>query len=463
MQGRIEQPTTIAAVATAAGAAGIAVVRVSGPGAVAIVDACFSLPAKRVVPRRATLGGWSDPSSGELIDEVVLTYFEGPASYTGEDTAEISCHGSLYVQRRVLNACVAAGGRVARPGEFTERAFLNGRMDLTQAEGVGDLIAAESSAAHTLALRQMRGGISEAIGELRRELIDFAALIELENDFGEEDVEFADRTVLRQRVGDIRAEAERLRASFAQGRAIREGVNVVLAGRPNAGKSTLLNALLEEDRAIVSDIAGTTRDTIEAELDLRGVRFRLVDTAGIREAGDEIEALGVARTLAAVERAALLLYVWDVAQLAPEEVHADLVRLARPGLAVLGVANKMDLNPYTRAEHYGSELLPAGRYVPVVANKDMNLGLLKERMFELAVGELPPASSTVITQARHAGALDLAAGALERVGEGLAAGLGGDLIALELRQALHYLGEVTGEISTEDLLDSIFGNFCIGK
>jgi tRNA modification GTPase len=459
-----DQRQTIAAISTAPGAGGIAVVRISGPQAFAIGKTCCSAFAKTnsVPSRKAIFGAWNHPN-GEQLDEVVVTAFVGPNSYTGEDVLEISCHGSVYVQGAVLESCIAAGARLANPGEYTQRAFLNGRMDLTQAEGVADLIASESEASHRLALNQMKGGISKAMASFRQNLIDFAALIELENDFGEEDVTFADRSALQNQVADLRTEIARLLASFKTGQAIRDGVAVVLAGRPNAGKSTLLNALLEEDRAIVSDIAGTTRDTINADLFIQGVKFRVTDTAGIREASDEIEALGVERTLAEVARASILMYVFDVVGPQPDDVKADLEKLARPGLEIIAIGNKMDLNPYTKAKFFTGAHLAEDRFIPLSALNQMNVEHLKNRLFEIGVGELPPQGSAVLTQARHTAALSQADDALERVHVGLSSGLSGDLIALDLRQALHYIGEVTGEISTDDLLGAIFSGFCIGK
>ena len=428
-----------------------------------MVRACTPATSEPPIPRRATWRRWHDPRTGEPLDEVVLTYFAAPASYTGEDVVEVGCHGSTYIQRAVLQSCLDAGARLAAAGEFTQRAFLNGKLDLAQAEGVGDLIASETAAAHRLALHQMKGALSTALAGLRGELIEFAALLELENDFGEEDVAFADRSRLTDRVEAISAEVERLRATFAAGQAIREGVTAVIAGRPNAGKSTLLNALLQDDRAIVSEVAGTTRDTIEAELVIEGVRFTLVDTAGIREAGDAIEAAGVERSLRAVGRAGVLVYVWDAAATSPQEVGADLHALRRPGVPLVAVANKMDLNPYDEAERYTGFGVSPREFTPLSARADMNLGLLRERLFERGVGEVPAAGSAVLTQARHAEALSQAAEALERVRAGIATDLSTDLLALDLRQALHHVGAITGEISTDDLLGSIFSSFCIGK
>ncbi len=423
---------TIVAIATAPGAGGIAVLRMSGPGAHEIARAAFApfgktSPGPQKHPEglsadelsamvgRTVYGFWHArslvqqdfgvPERGEIIDDVVLSVYAAPHSYTGEDVVEISCHGSRYLQQRLLEECIAAGARLANPGEFTERAFLHGRLDLTQAEAVGDLIAAESSAAHRIARTQLNGALRREMSALRQVLIDFAALIELENDFGEEDVSFADRPQLQHTLATADQRIAKLIASFESGRAMREGVNVVLAGRPNAGKSTLLNALLEEDRAIVSPIAGTTRDTIDAMIEIEGVRFRISDTAGLREATDDIEALGIGRTMAAVADSAVLVYVWDVVMTDPAAVAADLETLGREGRAVIGVANKMDLNPYTKYEHYAGSGLSADAFVPMVAAESMNLTLLKERLFEAGVGQHAAAGDLILSNARHREAL----------------------------------------------------------
>ncbi len=482
---------TIVAIATAPGAGGIAVVRISGPEAHAIARGAFvrtggvaapegrcfgstTVEELRAMVGRTTYGLWlarpevgrvpgGDACPSAVIDDVVLSVYAAPHSYTGEDVVEVSCHGSRYLQRRILEECEGAGARLARPGEFTERAFLHGRLDLTQAEAVGDLIAAESAAAHRLARTQLNGALRQEMSALRKVLIDFAALIELENDFGEEDVSFADRPQLLATLQAADRRIARLVDSFETGRAIREGVAVVLAGRPNAGKSTLLNALLAEDRAIVSPIAGTTRDTIDAVLDIDGVRFRISDTAGIREATDDIEALGVGRTMAAVAQSAVLVYVWDVVMTSPAEVAADLATLGREDLSVIGVANKMDLNPYAKLEHYTHTDLTRDTFVPMVAAEGMNLGLLRECLFAVGVGQHAATGDVILSNVRHRTALLAANAALARVAHGVETGLSGDLVALDLRQALHFIGEVTGEISVEDLLESIFSNFCIGK
>lgn len=424
---------------------------------------------------------------GRLLDEALLTVFRAPHSYTGEDILEISCHGSPYILQEVLQVCLRLGARAAQPGEFTMRAFLNGKMDLSQAEAVADLIASESEAAHAVALRQLRGGFRKEIDQLREELIQFASLIELELDFGEEDVEFAERRDLQQLVEKIRRYIRSLLASFALGNALKTGIHTVIAGRPNAGKSTLLNALLNEERAIVSDIAGTTRDTIEEILNIQGVQFRLTDTAGIREAQDAIEAIGVQRTLEKIEQASILVYVWDVTSgMTLAALYEELQQLWKGGLQVVVVCNKMDRNPLFQTAwvqnltlpdihpyllrgdeaavaQKSAAFLPALKAVAVSAKNNMNVEYLKTCLFETGIGEGVQAENTVVTNARHYDALRRADEALADVLQGLENGITGDLIALDIRRALRDLGEITGQIGTEDLLDSIFSKFCIGK
>ena len=395
---------------------------------------------------------------------MVVALFRGPRSYTGEDVVEVSCHGSPYILQRTLECFQEIGARMAEPGEFTQRAFLNGRMDLTQAEAVAELIASDSQKSHALALHQMRGGFSKKIKALRDRLIHFAGMLELELDFGEEDVEFADRHELLQLTTEVQGTIRKLTDSFRLGNVLKNGVDTVLAGRPNAGKSTLLNALLEEDRAIVSDIAGTTRDTIEATLNIRGINFRITDTAGIRDARDEIEAIGVERTLDKVKGATILCYVFDVIETQPAEVAADLEKLAGSGAHLLGIANKMDLNPYTKPEHYAHPpLLTEANFIPVSAINQMNVEYLKERLYRAVIDEDLQMENTVAANGRHVANLQRAAAALDRVREGLTMGISSDLVALDLRDALRQLGEITGEVSTDDLLDKIFRDFCIGK
>ncbi len=462
---------TIIAVATPPGEGAIGVVRLSGPRSIELVNDYF--PARDLATaslRTAYFGPLLD-ERGQAIDEVVVTCYRAPASYTGEDAVEISCHGSPYILQRVLQLGGDAGARAAAPGEFSQRAFLNGKLDLSQAEAVADLIASRSAAAHRIALGQLRGGVRNEIAELRTRLIDFASLIELELDFGEEDVEFADRTQLGELVDTLRRRIEALTQSFRLGNAIKEGVSTVIAGRPNAGKSTLLNALLNEDRAIVSNIPGTTRDTIEASVNLGGIQFRLIDTAGIRDASDTIEAMGVERTLREVSVGHLLVYVFDVIETDPDTLSADLDRLYREDLELVIVANKMDLNPYTKYEHYfgatyaGRWTVPRERFIPMIASERSNLDYLKETLLHVVTegrGAVD-AGEIILTNARHYDALRRADASLQRVDEGLQSGLSPDFVAMDIRQALRELGEITGEITTDDLLGNIFSNFCIGK
>lgn len=481
--------STIIALATPPGVGAIGVLRLSGPKAIIITDTIFKGKRLENQPSHTAHFGKIVAEHERILDEVLITIFKGPHSYTGEDTTEISCHGSPYILQEIIQLCLKKGARMADPGEFTLRAFLNGKMDLTQAEAVADLIASESAAAHDVAIRQLRGGFKNEIQKLREELIHFASLVELELDFGEEDVEFADRSDLKILVQKIRAVTQSLLHSFSLGNALKMGVTTVIAGRPNAGKSTLLNALLNEERAIVSDIPGTTRDTIEEVLNIRGIQFRLIDTAGIREAQDTIEAIGVARTMEKIEQAAILVYVWDVAGgMTIREVWEDLERLAvQETRHTVVVCNKMDRNPMFKTEWLIDPTLqgihpylldppesqnapsvfpiPHSTFaaVPVSAKNAMNIEFLKEKLFEAAAGEGVNTESTIITNARHHDALRRADAALADVLTGLDANITGDFIAQDIRRSLSYLGEITGEIGVEDLLGNIFGKFCIGK
>ena len=493
---------TIVALATPPGVGAIAVIRLSGGDAIDLADRIFKGKKLAAQPSHTAHFGRLETAEGRLVDEVLATVFHGPKSYTGEHTVEISCHGSAYIQQEIIQLCLQSGARLAEPGEYTLRAFLNGKMDLSQAEAVADLIASQSEAAHTVALRQLRGGFRDEISRLREELIHFASLVELELDFGEEDVEFADRGDLKSLVHQIRAHLQPLLQSFTLGNALKTGVATVIAGRPNAGKSTLLNALLNEERAIVSDIAGTTRDTIEEVLNIHGVQFRLIDTAGLREAQDQIEAIGVRKTMEQIERAAILVYVWDVAGgMTLQEVHEDLLRLSehqnlvglqdRRGFSLLVVCNKMDRNPLFQtqwlvdptlpdvhpyllapeAENQTSPVLKTGevlalspeQIIPISAKNQMNIEFLKEKLFQTVAGGAVNLESTVVTNARHFGALRQADAALADVLQGLDTNVTGDFIAQDIRRALAFLGEITGEIGVEDLLGNIFGRFCIGK
>ena len=618
---------TIVALATPPGVGAIGVIRLSGLKAIEIVDGVF--PGKQLSEQTShTVHFGTIRDEGErIIDEVLITLFIAPTSYTGENVVEVSCHGSNYIIQELIRLFIKKGARLARAGEFTLRAFLNGRMDLSQAEAVADLIASDSERSHDLALQQMRGGISDEIAVLRQQLIDFASLIELELDFGEEDVEFANRDELRELVEKIQSLIRRLLDSFRLGNAIKQGVTTVIAGRPNAGKSTLLNALLNEERAIVSEIAGTTRDTIEEVLNIDGVLFRIVDTAGIRDAQDQIEAIGVEKTLEKVRQSSLLVYVYDVTTMSEAEVEQDLVRLKKEGLAVIVVGNKVDLAPslalphgegslapplapphgggehtlgsvgkwmtadprgYEKLKAYAREMrkeatpaedklwqavrhkkidgysfrrqhiighfiadfvcldtrliieldggyhqlpevqlsdeertrileiagyrvlrftneavldalpevikqirqinqslvktesqelsnsLPLGgrvgvgawegtRVLQISAKQKLNIDQLKRELYEAVITEKVALDNQVISNARHFEALEKAYTSLTDVLNGMDQLITSDFIAMDIRRALSYLGEITGEVSTEDLLGNIFGRFCIGK
>ncbi|MBC8084890.1 MAG: tRNA uridine-5-carboxymethylaminomethyl(34) synthesis GTPase MnmE, partial [Hymenobacter sp.] len=395
-------------------------------------------------------------------DEVVVALFRGPRSYTREDVVEISCHGSDYIVRQLLLLLTRRGARLAEAGEFTKRAFLNGALDLAQAEAVADLIAADSRLAHQVAMQQMRGGFSRELQELRTRLVQFAALLELELDFGEEDVEFADRTGLLALLREVQSLVQRLLRSFELGNVIKNGVTTVIAGRPNAGKSTLLNALLHEERAIVSEVAGTTRDLIEDEVSLDGIRFRFVDTAGLRDTTDVVESIGVARTLKRMQQAALVLYLFDLTDTTPVQLEAEMEALHLPvATPVLAIGNKLDVA--SEAELAAFRARPHTHLI--AAGRGDGLDELRQLLLTVVRGEGLDhlAGSTIVTSLRHARSLEVAANALATVLVGLTAATGTELLAADLRHALAALGEITGEISSDDLLTSIFTQFCIGK
>jgi len=469
---------TIVALATPTGIGAIGVIRLSGKEAIRICNQVFRGKDLEQQDSHTIHFGTIRDKENRIIDEVLASLFVGPKSYTGENTVEVSCHGSNYIIQQLIQLFVQEGARMAQPGEFTLRAFLNGRMDLSQAEAVADLIASSSASSHNLAMQQMRGGFSDEIQKLRQQLLDFASLIELELDFSEEDVEFADRSELKKLVKTIQTYLHALIQSFDLGNAIKHGINTVIAGRPNAGKSTLLNALLNENRAIVSEIAGTTRDTIEEVLNIDGIQFRLIDTAGIREASDQIEAIGVEKTMEKISQSALLIYVFDVIQMQPEEVRQDLAKLVQPDMHLLVIANKMDLNPHTKFEHYFEKIEDGGlktedfeflstispaQWVPVSALEKMNIGFLKEKLYQSVLTEQVQVDSTIVSNARHFEALNKASESLDDVLQAMDSGITSDFVAMDIRRALSFLGEITGEISTDDLLGNIFGKFCIGK
>ncbi|WP_310392929.1 tRNA uridine-5-carboxymethylaminomethyl(34) synthesis GTPase MnmE [Hymenobacter sp.] len=466
---------TIAALSTPLGAGALAVVRLSGPAAVEITSGIFSKKNLANQPGHTLhYGALRDPATGEIVDEVVVALYRAPRSFTREDTVEISCHGSDYVVRQVLALLLRQGARLAEAGEFTKRAFLSGALDLAQAEAVADLIAADSALSHRVALNQLRGGFSQELRDLRGRLVAFAALLELELDFGEEDVEFADRTGLARLLADVRGVVAGLLRSFELGNVIKNGITAVIAGRPNAGKSTLLNALLREERAIVSAIPGTTRDFIEDEISIDGLRFRFVDTAGLRDnPADEVEAIGVRRTRQRVRQAALLLYLFDLTEMSPPEVLAEIQELtAGLALPVLAVGNKTDLATPAALAAFAAGFRaatagPAAGMPLVLLAAGQNHGLpeLQTALLAQVRGSVleNTASATIVTSVRHARALEVAAAHLAAVQAGLDTGRGTELLAADLRHALAALGEITGEISSEDLLTSIFTQFCIGK
>lgn len=454
---------TIIALATAQGTGAIAVIRLSGNDAISLVNRFFKGKNLEKQATHSLHFGTirnGENTDSEIIDEVVVAIFINPKSFTGENVVEISCHGSSYIIQKIIQLFVDNGVRMARAGEFTLRAFLNGRMDLSQAEAVADLIAADSEASHKVAMNQMRGGFSLEIKNLRQDLIHFASMLELELDFAEEDVQFVNREQFRTLLNNLFRAVTKLSESFRLGNVLKKGVITVIAGRPNAGKSTLLNALLNEDRAIVSEIAGTTRDTIEETLIIEGVAFRLVDTAGIREATDKIEAIGVKKTLEKVKEAAILVYVYDVTETTFEEVQNDVLQLITPTMDLIILGNKIDLKP-----EYQGFMLPQVMNCPellVSANQANTIENIKENLFSMVAGDYKT-EQTLVTNARHYQALERTAEAIIAVQKGLEQDLSNDFLAIDIRIALHELGEITGEITTEDLLGNIFSKFCIGK
>lgn len=455
---------TIVARATAAGVGAIAVVRVSGGGAWSMTDALLKKPVGDQPSHTAHLRTMYDADG--VMDEALITLFQGKRSYTGEDTVEISVHGSEYIVSRVLRAYMELGARLAEPGEFTQRAFLNGKLDLAQAEAVADLIASEHRMAHDLALKQLKGGFSKDIATLRDRLLHFTSLVELELDFAEEDVEFAERGELKLLVERIQSEVLTLRDSFALGNVIKKGLALVLAGRPNAGKSTLFNALLNEDRAIVSDIAGTTRDAIEAQLNFEGFMLRLIDTAGIREATDVIEQEGIARTFSHVEKAGATLYLLDVGSCSMENARQDLLMLKQKTSRVWVVCNKVDLLGDLDRQSWMDMTAEMGLEAPwfVSARDKVSVQALRFALEARFLGGLSDVGDqTVVTNVRHAESLDHCAVEMQQVLDGMASGLSGDLLAFHLREGIRALSGITGEIGVEEILGSIFSKFCIGK
>jgi tRNA modification GTPase len=461
--------TTICAISTPAGQGGIAVIRISGTEAIAICDKVFRPESKKktiIKQKPYTLNYGQIVKEDVVIDEVLVAVFHQPLSYTGENLVEISCHGSTYIQQEILKLLIEKGCQLAKPGEFTQRAFLNGKMDLSQAEAVADVIASTSAASHRLAMNQMRGGFSKELQHLRAQLLHFVSLIELELDFGEEDVEFADRSQLIHLADDIQVIIARLAQSFGVGNVMKNGVPVVIVGETNAGKSTLLNLLLNEDKAIVSEIHGTTRDAIEDIINIQGVAFRFIDTAGIRSTSDEVEKIGIDRTFRKIEQASIIIWMIDTTHFNKEiEYIADKIVPKTKHKKLIIVFNKIDKISQEEQQILEEEFLP---YVPaeriyLSAKYKKNTEKLEKALLKAA--NLPEinADDLIVTNLRHYEALTKALESIKRVKSGLKTKLSGDFIAQDIRECMHYLGEITGEITSDEILGNIFERFCIGK
>ncbi len=449
---------TIVALATPHGIGAIGVIRLSGSKSIDIVNRLF--PSKDLEQQKShTIHVGFLKDGDKILDEVVISLFKNPKSYTGEDVIEISCHGSPFIQEQVINTLVKYGARLAKPGEFTQRAFLKGKLDLTQAEAVADLIASNTEASQRTALHNIRGGFSLVLKELREQLIQFSALIELELDFSQEDVEFADRTKFYALIHHAQKVTSDLLQSFQLGNVIKNGVSVAIVGKPNAGKSTLLNTLLNENRAIVSEIAGTTRDTIEEMININGILFRLIDTAGIRESTDEIESIGVERSREKMQAADLVLYLFDVNTESQAELEAALQQVQGYNKNFIAVGNKVDLP----GEETAQQKFSGDAVLFIAAKSNLHVNVLKERLADKVVQGTIHSENTIVTNARHFTALQEVEKSLNDIHAGLENKLSSDLLALDIRMCLHYLGEITGEITNEDRLDYIFSKFCIGK
>lgn len=463
--------TTIAAIATPPGVGAIAVIRINGPEAVTICDKIFvaAKKSKKLFEQEPyTIHYGSIVAEGVIIDQVLVSLFRSPHSYTGDDMVEISCHGSLFIQQRILELLIKNGASLAEPGGFTLRAFLNGKLDLSQAEAVADLIASTSESARRLAINQMRGGFSSKLKELREQLLHFISLVELELDFSEEDVEFADRKQLTRLIDDISEVTKRLLDSFQLGNVIKTGIPVAIVGKPNVGKSTLLNRLLNEERAIVSEIAGTTRDTIEDTISLNGYSFRFVDTAGLRHTTDTIESMGIERTYAKISQSLIVILMVDSRESEQQVIAAidEIYTKLEQHQKLLVILNKVDASTKEHIELLikliGSNYSKAN-VKSLSAKHDPTIDSLAQQLVAIAQVTKTDGDEVIVTNARHYESLQRAHENLLLVTNGLKANIPGDLLSLDIRQVLHYLGEITGEITTDDILGSIFSKFCIGK
>ena len=461
---------TIVALATPSGAGAIAIIRLSGKEAITIAAQVFESVSGKDITSQKThtihLGHIVDDT--KVLDQVLLSIFKGPNSYTGEHVIEISCHGSVFIQQQIIQLLLRKGAKMAQAGEFTLRAFLNGKLDLSQAEAVADLIASDNEASHQIAMQQMRGGFSNEIAKLREELLNFASLIELELDFAEEDVEFADRTAFHDLINRIEFVLKRLIDSFAVGNVIKNGIPVAIVGEPNVGKSTLLNALLNEERAIVSDIAGTTRDTIEDELVINGIGFRFIDTAGIRETKDVVESIGIQKTFEKIEQAQVVILLLDAKELQVSglkfQVEIEKIKNKFPQKPLVVILNKVDLLTINEVETIRQELETLNLKLETISAKQKTgIDELKNTLLSFVNTGALRNNETIVTNTRHYDSLLKALEEIQKVKWGLDSEISSDLMAIDIRSALFFFGEITGEVTNDELLGNIFANFCIGK
>ena len=452
---------TIIALATPSGMGAISVIRISGSKAISITEKLFKPKGNKILSKQKShtvhLGNLM--KNNFVLDEVLVTIFNGPNSYTGEDTIEISCHGSTYIQQKIIDLYIENGIRVATPGEFTLRAFLNGKMDLNQAEAVADLIASENEGSHNLAIQQMKSGFSNDLKKLRSELLHFSSMIELELDFSQEDVEFAERNEFKELINKITKELGDLINSFSSGNVLKNGIAVAIAGKPNAGKSSLLNTLLNEDKAIVSNIPGTTRDSIEDSLIIDGIKFRFTDTAGLRKTDDVIESKGIEKTKEKIRQAKILIYLFDVNDTNLDEINSDIESFKRKDLSVILVRNKVDLEIVSKDLYKQLKNL---NFLEISANDNNSVNILKNKLLD-EVNILNPHTDTIVSNSRHYQALINAMTAIKDVSNGLESNISGDLLSIDIRKSIEHLAEITGEITNDDVLGNIFSNFCIGK